>query len=156
MILWSVAIRPFVPGFLPIEPCIPLLVLSLMLGPLRVVVPFILISGLLFDAFQPFPLPIAFYALILVALLVGVAVRFLLAGKSFYSALLLVIIARVTLAGSLFLLGPDAAIWSADRSVLLSPLFFLLTSLIDAILLLIGFRLVSRPLLGAHRTQIVR
>lgn len=156
MLVWCLAVRPFIPGLLPLEPCMPLLIASLMLGPLRVVVPLIIVSGLLFDAFQPFPLPVALYAFLLVTLLVGLAVRFILAGRSFYSALILVVLMRVLLAGGLYLLGPGAAVWAAERAILLNPLFFLLTTLADAIFLLIGFRLVARPLLGARRVQIAR
>lgn len=156
MLIWCLAIRPFIPGLLPLEPCMSLIIISLMLGPLRVVVPAILIGGLLFDAFQPFPAPVALYAFLLISLLVGLAVRFILASRSFYSALILVILMRIVLAGGLYLLGPGAAVWAADRAILLNPAFFLLTTVADAIFLLIGFRLVARPLLGARRVQIVR
>lgn len=156
MLVWCLAIRPFVPGLLPFEPCVPLLIASLMLGPLRIVLPLVLMSGLLFDAFQPFPQPVALLVLIGLSGLVGLAIRFILATRSFYSALILVILARVLIAGFVYALGPGAAVWPAERSVVISPLFFFVTTLGDALFLLIGFRLVSRPLLGAKRIQIAR
>ncbi|MBP9762385.1 hypothetical protein KBD34_02095 [Patescibacteria group bacterium] len=156
MLIWSLGIRPFIPAALVIEPCIPLLVLSLMVGPLRVVLPFILLTGLLFDAFQPFPRSIAFFSLSLFSFLVWLAVRFILASRSFYSALILVILMRAALAGILFALGPSFGLFAAERAVLQNPLFFFLTTLVDACFLLIGFRLVARPLLGLKRVQIAR
>jgi hypothetical protein len=156
MLIWSLGVRPFIPAALIIEPCIPLLILSLMVGPLRVVIPFIVLTGLLFDAFQPFPRSIAFFSLSLFSFLVWLAVRFVLASRSFYSALVLVILTRAALAGMLFALGPAFALFSAERAVLQSPLFFFLTTIVDAGFLLIGFRLVARPLLGVKRVQIAR
>lgn len=156
MLIWCVAIRPFVPGLLPIEPCIPLLIAGLMLGPLRLIIPLTVLTGLLFDAFQPFPQPFALVGLIGISCLVGLAVRFILASRSFYSALILVIVSRSVLAGFVYLLGSGAAMWPAEKAVLLSPLFFLVTTLVDATLLLVGFRLVARPLLGAKRVQIAQ
>lgn len=156
ILLWSVGIRPFIPALLPFEPFMPLLVLALMLGPTKLVFPLILFGGMVFDAFQPFPFPVAFYALLLISACVGGAVRFLLAGRSFYSAVLLVALMRALLAGGLYLLGPGAAVWAGDRAVLTSGSFFLVTTLVDAVFLLMGFRLIARPLLGAHRVQIAR
>ncbi len=155
-IAWCVGIRPFLPIVFPLEPCIPLLVASLMLGPLRLVIPMFLLSGILLDAFQPFPQPVAFFALFGVALLVGLSVRFILANRSYYSALILVVVSRVLIAGCLLLVGPGFAAWPADRAFIASPIFLLVTTLIDALFLLIGFRLVSRPLLGLKRVQIAR
>lgn len=156
MLVWCLAIRPFVPGFLFLEPCIPLLIASLMLGPLEVVIPLLVLSGLLFDAFQPFPQPVALFALLGISTLVGLGVRFILASRSFYSALILVIVSRLLIAGLMYLLGSGAATWPAERAILTSPAFFFLTTCADAAFLLIGFRLVAKPLLGAKRVQIAR
>ncbi len=156
MLVWCLALRPFVPALLPFEPCIPLVIAGLMLGPLRLIIPLVVLSGFLFDAFQPFPQPIALIVLLALSALVGLAVRFLLASRSFYSALVLVIIARILIAGLVYLLGPGAALWPAERAILSSPLFFLVTTLADAVFLLIGFRVVARPLLGVKRVQIAR
>ena len=156
MIVWCVAIRPFVPSLLFLEPAIPLLVASLMLGPLRIVLPLMLVSGLVFDAFQPFPQTVALYTFIGISVLIGLSIRFILASRSFYTALVLIILTRLGIAGLLYLLGPGAALWPGDRAMLQSPLFFLLLTVTDVVFLLIGFRLVSRPLLGVKRVQIAR
>ena len=155
-IVWCIGIRPFVPALLPFEPCLPILVLSVMLGPLRAIVPLVCVTGLFLDAFQPFPEPYAIFFVIGYAFLVWSAARFVLAGRSFYSALILVLLGRLLIAGVLTALGPEAAIWSGDRAVIHSALFFFLTSVVDALVLLIGFRLVSSPLLGAKRVGIAR
>lgn len=156
VLVWSLGIRPFIPLALPIEPFVPLLVASLMLGPWRIIVPLLLISSFLFEAFQPFPQPSAFFVFFMVAVLVWLAIRFVLATRSYYSALILTVVSRAVIAGLVFLLGTGAAVFQADKTVLLSPIFLLLTTLSDAILLLVGFLLVSRPLLGAKRVQIAR
>lgn len=155
-LVWCLGVRPFIPASLPIEPCLPLLVASLMLGPLRVIVPLIMVGGLLIDAFQPFPQPLAFFFFLVFSALVGLSVRFILARRSYYSALILVIVSRLLLAGVLYALGPGAALWPADRAVVLNPLFLFVTTLADAFLLLITFRVVARPLLGVKRVEIAR
>ncbi len=156
MLVWCLGIRPFIPLALPIEPFVPLLVASLMLGPWRVVVPLLVCSSFLFEAFQPFPEPSAFLVFFIVAILVWLAIRFVLATRSYYSALILSFISRLFIAGSVFLLGGGAAVFPADKVVLLSPVFLLLTTFGDALFLLVGFLLVSRPLLGTKRVQIAR
>ncbi len=155
-LLWSICVRPFLPAFLPIEPCIPLVVLSLTLGEPRYLLPMLAFTGIVLDAFQPFPRAVAFESLLILSILVWFAVRFFLASRSFYSSLILVVLARLLLAGLLYLLGPDIAVWSGDRAILPNPLFFLLTTIADACLLLVGFRMVSRPLLGSNRVGIAR
>ncbi len=156
MIIWCIAIRPFLPGVLFIEPCLPFLVASLMLGPTRLVVPLMVVSGLLLDVFQPFPRPMAFFVLLGLSGLCSLAIRFVLASRSFYSALVLVAVSRVLVAVLVYGLGAGAAVWPAEKAVLMYPGFFLLTTVFDTCLLLLCFRLVARPLLGAKRVQIAR
>ena len=155
-LVWCLGVRRFVPGLFPIEPYVPFLVASLMLGPLRLVIPLILVGGLLLDVFQPFPHPIAFFVLLGLSCLIGLAIRFVLASRSFYSALILVLISRILIALAVYGFGAGVAVWPAEKAVLSSPLFLLITTVCDAILLLIAFRLVARPLLGAKRVQIAR
>jgi len=127
-----------------------------MLGPVRLVIPLTLIGGLLLDAFQPFPHPIAFFVLLGLSCLIGLAIRFVLASRSFYSALILVLISRILIALAVYGFGAGVAVWPAEKAVLSNPLFLLITTACDAVLLLIAFRLVARPLLGAKRVQIAR
>lgn len=154
-ILFTLGVRPFIPALLPFEPCIPLLVLSVTLGRPRIIIPLIILAGVTLDAFQPFSGPIALLALLGLALLTWLTLRFLLASRSFYSAVIMTIVARLLIAGLISLLGSEYALWSGDRAVF-TPGFLVLTILLDALFLLIGFRIISHRLSGVRRETMLR
>lgn len=154
-VLFTVAVRPFIPVFYLFEPCLPLLILSITLGRPRIVFPLIISAGLVIDAFQPFPEPLALFVLLGVAFLAWIALPFLLANRSFYSAVILVIVARLLIAGLIKLLGADYAVWSGDQAVF-TPLFFLVVIIFDSLFLLVGFRILSPRLSGVRRETMLR